>query len=163
MPACIAASEDDICAWVNDLRNWRSKTSACGPGCLWGWAPDCPIAELRRSSTSRLAAFGKYWKPPESAMNGRSSGAHPPAATCAQRACALSSSAVRIQPVAAGWIGTGTGRQGFLTISGWWSPACFFACLAAFFSFAVRKGCFLRSLLDRCSWVDISVRSCIAG
>jgi len=41
------------------------------------------------------------------------------------------------------------GRQEFFTIKGTESPACFFACLTAFFSFGVNKGCFFDSRLDR--------------
>ena len=40
------------------------------------------------------------------------------------------------------------GRQEFFTIKGAESPARFFACLAAFFSFGVNKGCFFDSRLD---------------
>ena len=39
-------------------------------------------------------------------------------------------------------------RQERLGINGAWSPACFFACFAAFFSLGVSNGCFFASLLD---------------
>ena len=38
--------------------------------------------------------------------------------------------------------------QGFVGIKDTRSPECFFAILAAFFSFGFNKGCFLDSLLD---------------
>ena len=47
--------------------------------------------------------------------------------------------------------------QGFLLTSGAWSPPCFFACLAAFFSFAVCCGAFFVSLLECWSRLDMSV------
>jgi hypothetical protein len=47
-------------------------------------------------------------------------------------------------------------RQDFLTRNCGWSPSCFFARLAAFFSLAVWTGCFFFSLCDRCSWLDIT-------